>query len=263
MRFLALLLATLGLAACTPSGPPGNITGIERVVRPVPPGLQGSDRAEEIREKNRFIEDRQTQFRVTGSGVCKRLRVKFGDGESTILWNADLTNGPVVYHTYVKGPGHWRGPKTFTAEPLTNCTGGATSRDTLTPPEMTWAIGYSPGVVTPTCTPIGLVRAGTVVTARPLNTPELKIRFSAVESRGIAGAPDPALGPPFLFPFPGLPAYSLIFRVGSNPPFPGGSGAPFTVPSDGQLELCINDDLPSDNSGAWGIALLVDETGAP
>jgi hypothetical protein len=190
--------------------------------------------------------------------------VKFGDGASTILWNANLEwdgaigSGAIVTHVYPSGPGHWRGPKTITAEPVSNCLGGATDVDTIIPPDMKIAIAQ-PG---PVCGSIGAVRAGTVITAAPLNTPENKIRFSAFETRGIAGAPDPAFGPPFTFPFPGLRAYSLVYRVGTQVG-QGGTGVPFTVAQDGQLELCINDDLPTDNSGGWGIRLTVDERGAP
>lgn len=72
----------------------------------------------------------------------------------------------------------------------------------------------------------------------------------------------PAPGAPFTFPFPGLRQYSLVLRVGSQVG-QGGTGVPFTVAQDGQLELCMNDDVPVDNTGGWGIALTVDERGAP
>lgn len=257
------LAAVMLVAGCQPNeGPPGTITAIDRVVERIPPGW-GGDRVAEINERNRLIQDRPQQFRITGTGTCGRIRVHFGDGASTVIWNPNLEwdgsigTGAVVNHTYVSGPGKWRGPKTVRAEPVSNCMGGASTEVTVLPPEMRIAVAQPSA----TCTAVGQVRAGTVVTARPLNNPELKIRFSAFESRGIDGAPDAALGPPFTFPFPGLRAYSLVYRVGIQVG-QGGTGVPFTVTADGPLELCINDDLPTDNSGGWGIALLVDERNA-
>lgn len=260
----SVLAAVALIAGCQQyEGPPGTIAGIERIVEIVPPGWSG-DRVAEINERNRLIPDRPQKFRLTGTGTCGRIRVHFGDGTSTVIWNANLEwdgsvgAGAIVNHTYASGPGTWRGPKTVRAEPLSNCTGAASTEVTVLPAEMSWGVGQPSA----TCTAIGTVRAGTVVTARPLNNPELKIRFSAIEYRGIDGAPDAALGPPFTFPFPGLRAYSLVYRVG-NQVGQGGTGVPFTVAADGPLELCINDDLPTDNSGAWGISLLVDERNAP
>jgi len=260
---LLSLIAIVGVAGCTPEGPPGTIHFVGRVVEPMPSNPTKAER-DAVDVRNRLLEDTPVKFRVSGTGTCQRMRLKFGDGTSTVIWNAKLNwdgrpdTGYLVDHTYVSGPGHWRGMKTITAEPVSNCEGGYAAVDMVFPEEMRYAY-LQPG---PACAPIGPVRAGTVILAKPIKNPEDKIRFSAFETRGIAGAPDPALGPPFLFPFPGLRAYSLVFRVGTQVG-QGGTNVPFTVAQDGQLELCINDDLPSDNSGAWGIALTVDERGAP
>ncbi len=260
-----LMLATAAaLAACTPSGPPGTIHFVGRVVEPEPPNATRAER-EALALRNRLLEDKPVQFRVSGTGTCKRLRVKFGDGTSTILWNANLDwdgrpdTGALVSHTYASGPGHWRGPKTITAEPVENCQGGYAAVDTVVPEEMRYAV-MQPG---PLCGSIGAVRAGTVISAAPINTPENKITFSAFSVYGIAGAPGSSASA--AFPFPGLRAYSLVFRVGGpgGQVAQGGTNVPFTVAQDGDLELCINDDIPADNTGAWGVLLSVDERGAP
>ena len=36
----------------------------------------------------------------------------------------------------------------------------------------------------------------------------------------------------------------------------------FVVNTMGPLEFCVNDDVLSDNSGGWGLAIQVDETAA-
>lgn len=257
----------VALAGCTSSGPPGTIHYVGRVVEPEPPNATHAE-LEALTVRNRLLEDTPVQFRVSGTGTCKRLRVKFGDGTSTIIWNADLdwdrsnnstTSGTVVSHTYVSGPGHWRGPKTITAEPVENCQGGYAALDRVYPAEMRYAF-RQPG---PLCASIGAVRAGTEIKAAPIKSPEDKITFSAFSAYGISGAPGSTASA--AFPFPGLRAYSLVLRVGGpgGQIAQGGGNVPFTVAQDGDLELCINDDLPSDNFGAWGILLSVDERGAP
>jgi hypothetical protein len=263
LRALILALAP-ALTGCTPSGPPGTIHFVGRVIEHAPPNATRAER-EAVALRNRLVEDKPVQFRVAGTGTCDRLRVKFGDGTSAILWNANLDwdgrpdTGALVTHTYASGPGHWRGPKTITAEPVRNCQGGYSAVDTVVPEEMRYAFAQ-PG---PLCGSIGAVRAGTVITSAPVKNPEDKITFSAFSIYGISGAPGSTASA--AFPFPGLRAYSLVFRVGGpgGQVAQGGTNASFTVAQDGDLELCINDDLPSDNFGAWGILLSVDERGAP
>jgi hypothetical protein len=54
------------------------------------------------------------------------------------------------------------------------------------------------------------------------------------------------------FPAPGLNCWSMLFRIGSaGIPFPTGKKISFTSPVAGQLELGINDNVLSDNTGSW------------
>jgi len=63
------------------------------------------------------------------------------------------------------------------------------------------------------------------------------------------------------FPFQNLAKYSLVLRVGSQTE-QGGSRASFTTNQAGPLEICVNDDVLADNTGAWNFTINVDESQA-
>jgi len=42
----------------------------------------------------------------------------------------------------------------------------------------------------------------------------------------------------------------------------GGTDVTFTTTQAGPLEVCVNDDSLSNNTGAWGLLIDVDESGA-
>jgi hypothetical protein len=77
---------------------------------------------------------------------------------------------------------------------------------------------------------------------------------------GIGGKPQSIAGS--RFPFPGLREFSLVLRIGTQVE-QGGFNVSFVANQTAPLELCMNDDLLSDNSGAWGVFLTVDESTAP
>jgi hypothetical protein len=54
------------------------------------------------------------------------------------------------------------------------------------------------------------------------------------------------------FPAPGVNCWSMLFRIGkTGVPFLAGSKITFVSPVAGELELGVNDNFLSDNSGAW------------
>ncbi len=234
------------------------IQRIDLVQQPITQNMS-PDQKESVRDANRVVLARDgAKFRVSGRGTCGRIRVWFGDGTQQDVFDADLGAGVIVPHTY-RG---WGGPKTVRAETVEDCIGTAQTTGVVEPPSKSVFVG---GQVASACNPItGFppVRAGTVITARALNTPEAQMSFGGFLRRGIDGSPEAALGPPFTFPFPGLRAHSLVWRVGTQVE-QGGVNRSFTVRTTGPLELCINDDTLGDNGGAWGIDLIVDESGAP
>ncbi|MEU8589000.1 hypothetical protein AB0C59_18655 [Streptomyces sp. NPDC048664] len=106
---------------------------------------------------------------------------------------------------------------------------------------------------------------GVPATARPLGFPDaagvcargavrvtgtgtISIRTDSPTVFGPAG--DSATTAGQGFPLPGVPAYSLIGRIGNGPWRYIGAG-PTTLVGRGRLYLAVNDDYYSDNSGAF------------
>jgi hypothetical protein len=54
-------------------------------------------------------------------------------------------------------------------------------------------------------------------------------------------------------PLPGAPAYSLLARIGSTYKYVGNGNGGFAAPTSGWLTLFINDDVPGNGSGYFGI----------
>jgi hypothetical protein len=58
------------------------------------------------------------------------------------------------------------------------------------------------------------------------------------------------------YPVPVAGAGALVGRVGNSAAFPIGSNTqPITMPADGRLRLCINDDIVNDNTGSYSVAV--------
>lgn len=221
------------------------------------PNQYPPDRKAEIAEANRILLDRPTTFIVAGRGTCGRIRVLFGDGKSQEIGPANLEAGVYVNHTYTD----WGGPKKVTAETVQDCIGRTSTEVTV---ERT---AFVVGMLNPIRTACNAipgtlnVRAGSTIRIASDGTPEFLMNFGGVVNRGIDGSPETALGPPFDFPFPGLKAHSLVLRMGSQVE-QGGNGVSFVVRETGPLEICINDDVLADNTGAWRFSISVDERGA-
>jgi hypothetical protein len=58
------------------------------------------------------------------------------------------------------------------------------------------------------------------------------------------------------YPVPVMPAGGLIGKVANSAPFPiGANSQPITMPADGRLMLCVNDNEIADNSGAFSVVV--------
>ena len=134
-----------------------------------------------------FLKGKTVEFRVWGEGPCSLARLNFGDGQFVEGNNIDFGQSGalkpwVVSHTY-QG---WPGPKTATAEGVTNCTGKTTrplhvfqrlKGNTNIPPELV-VIGFQPPSTA--CTPVPNVpplRANTMVYITTNPVPERAHQF--------------------------------------------------------------------------------------
>lgn len=210
-------------------------------------------------------------YRVDGLDKCALVRLKFGDGsasEDSVDFGPSGATPWKVSHTYTG----WPGPKTVTAEGVTNCTGTATQRvialmptgDPAQPLAGDFRVAFfaprTPCAPVPSAPPL---RQNSKVRVMTNPDPNVKVNFGCWFGGCIYdadGKPGSAAGGNF--PFPGLREFSLVLRIGTQV-VQGGTDTSFTVNQSGPLELCMNDDILADNTGAWGVFLFVDESSAP
>lgn len=216
------------------------------------------------------------EFKIWGVGNCTLGKLDFGDGQSTNFGPYDFGQSGAlrplsVTHTY-QG---WPGPKTVTAEGITNCVGKPTrsmrlfmgNPNTSNANQQALTIGFAQRTGTPatTCTPLPGVpplRRNTVVGVTTNPDPAVRINFGCLFSGCVHNADGEANSvAPAHFPFPGLRKFSLVLRVGTQI-VQGGTSMSFTTNQTGPLEICVNDDVLHENNGAWGIEFLVDESNA-
>jgi hypothetical protein len=211
-------------------------------------------------------------YRVGGLESCSVARLHFGDGNVAEGRNINFgSTGAAqweVGHTYTG----WPGPKTVTAEGVTSCVGTVRQRVQVLLPTGNPArplagdvrIGYMPS--TTACNVLANfppLRAGTRVAVTGNPSPAVVVDFGCPFAGciyGIGGKPQSIAGS--RFPFPGLREFSLVLRIGTQVE-QGGFNVSFVANQTAPLELCMNDDLLTDNSGAWGVFLTVDESTAP
>lgn len=83
----------------------------------------------------------------------------------------------------------------------------------------------------------------------------VQITASGLINFGVAGrhgpAGDPSVVPDETFVAPNLTAYSLMARIGSNPPIQMGVAGHFVARTTGRLALGVNDSFYGNNSGSW------------
>lgn len=202
-------------------------------------------------------------FYLQGDGVCAKVSVDFGDGTPPmVVANYDFSAAPLpqVAHTYTG----WGGRKTVKAGSVENCIGEAKMIFTIGPP------AYNVGFAQPLSTACANVsaalnkpplRKNTIVHMKTNPAPNVRINFGCAFNGCIHdadGRNSPAIAP---FPFPGLKEFSMVMRVGTQI-VQGGTNVTFTTNQAGPLEVCVNDSDLFNNTGAWGLILDIDESGA-
>lgn len=222
------------------------------------------------------LADQAISFKVWGQGKCDSVGLKLGDGSTRFSGPIDfggVNNQPLVpwQVTYTYPANTWPGPKTVHAYSVSNCVGESrlpvnVLRRVGTETRSIFELGF--GQPTPTaCTEIPNtrpLRTNTRVIIRTNTNPNVKINFGCAfggciyDANGEVGSVAPAG-----FMFPGLVKYSLVFRVGTQV-VQGGTSMSFTTTQGGPLEACVNDEttMLSDNTGAWGVSISVDESQA-
>ena len=274
--FSRLVLAALATAVL--SGCAAGITGIELD----PFSTTVCDRTGQICG---IADDAHQSFRIIGHGSCGTAGVKFGDGEETTR-DADFARTAShtwvdVEHQYTQqhplGPRAWPGPKTVHAYSASNCVGEARMRVNilLKKTDTSGTVFFSPTFA------VGLEQPTAMACNVPSNTRPLRagakvlvtevpggpqIDFGCLLSGcinhtgGNAGPVDAS------FPFGTMRRHSLVLRIVGATRTQLIQGSPrteFTVDQAGPLEFCVNDNVLTDNSGAWGMEVLVDETNIP
>jgi hypothetical protein len=212
-------------------------------------------------------------FVLEGQGTCTSVTVNWGDGmiETNFIpvpgRRIELETSAIetryLKHTYTG----WGGGKTVTVDG-NGCEGKVRGRFQADPRRkfIGWK-GRAPAGTTGVCQ---------TVAGLPSMIPRMLVQVSVTNVAGRSGVgfgcpgciydADGRVGSPAppSFPFVGLTAYSVVFRVGSQV-VQGGSFTQFTTTSSGALEFCLNDgdnDL-TNNSGEFEVEISVDELGPP
>ncbi len=231
----ATFVAVLGLAGCNF----GKVTLIK------------SDHANEQRGQ-------PMEFTVEGTGKCTMFSIDWGDGQSPLqVNNVDFDANPLgVKYSHVYNG--WGGRRTVTAQGVTNCVGQAQAAIRVFPP-------FSLAFYAPTTTACGVVPnappvpAGATVHITTNTDPKVKINFGCFLGGCVYDATgEPNSVAPADYPFPGLRKYSLVIRIGSQVQ-QGSTDVFFTATQGGPMEVCVNDNALSDNSGAWGLFIDVNK----
>lgn len=255
LKIFALLAISLMISGCA-----GNVRSVY-VFPSIQSEFDGIDSVVRV--------GRATKVLVEGAGQCDQIGLSMGDGRQIVQSGPrDFdTSGrwevPLTYPT-----NSWLGKKRVSAVPILNCAGGGSYdvqvwQQNLSPTKAAESQVFIGFGATPTiCNAVNgppPLRGGSVVTIRNggTSTVDFGCAFSGC-IHGMDGRPGSQASS--IFPFPGMREYSLVLRIG-NEVFQGGDGVVFTVRGGGVLELCMNDNTPSTNSGAWGVGINVDETG--
>ncbi len=208
---------------------------------------------------------------VTGTGKCSAFRIKWGDGSFSDVNDTDWgTHHTAITRSHAYG--YWGGPKTVTAEGLTNCVGQVQARIVVEPQVYRLAfcatnqdcsglsqVGQMTSSTCGTLSSLPAIRQNAIVT---ITTGPTQMDFGCAAGGCVYG-PDgePNSVAPSGYPFPGLRKYSLVIRLGSQE-IQGSNSFTFTANQSAFMEVCANDNDGANNTGAWGVFIQVDESGS-
>ena len=199
-------------------------------------------------------------FKLDGDRVCGNVRIDFGDGSNPVQSSGyDFSNPTQFDHYYGLG---WGGKKTVKAVGLQNCVGTAQMIIEITPSVYKLAYAQPRPSACDFVPNKPALRPNTKVHITTNPDPSIKINFGCLFNNCVFDADGINSMATSGYPFPGLRPLSLVLRVGTEV-FQGGTDRMFTTHQTGRLEVCVNDDNLSDNTGAWGLFIEVDESGAP
>jgi hypothetical protein len=195
-------------------------------------------------------------FRLQGDGVCGKISIDFGDGTAPKeVADYDFSAPSTIAHQY-KG---WGGKKTVKVGSVEQCTG--TAQMTFEPPNLPHPFNLGYAQPRPTaCDPVPNMPALRKNTVVKITTGPTVIDFGLGGGVWNANGRNDIVTDPSL-PGPGMRALSLIVKVGTQT-VQGGVNFTFTTNQAGILQVCVNDSNLSDNSGAWGLIIDVDESAA-
>jgi hypothetical protein len=233
----------------------------------------------------------QFEISATGIGRCDVARMKFGDGKFLDGHNIDFAKGPwTVRHVYDGWPGRKRVRVEGVSADCKDSNGSPSSASvvlTVVGGQRT-ATYAAPSPHCVTLMPHARIRTNTRITISE-SMPLTNIGFGCP---GCFAGPDGQQGQSGnSYPFPGANQYRLVLRAGTEVLLPGFRGSasggssslttvggtrsyqpgntfPITmVPvrsggNSGPLEICMNDDVPGDNTGAWNVSISIDESDA-
>jgi hypothetical protein len=198
---------------------------------------------------------------VNGIGRCTEMEIDWGDGSRTV-GAVNLSPGPTYTHTY-KEIG---GGKTVTVLGTIGCEGRVVTRFNMEPAVFALALSQVQSPTAQTCSVVPnfpsvrshyLIHITTVPASgnNGINFGCSPLRSCTYDADGRPGSISDSR-----FPFPGLREYSLVVRVSSQV-VQGGTNMSFTTTDAGSLEVCLNDDDITNNTGGYQINISVDQLG--
>jgi len=214
---------------------------------------------------------------LNGKGAfCDQLTVDFGDGESFSAYNVFLgvipNMPPPAYEASLRVPhtyAHWPGKKRIHVTGSKSCIGDVETTVTVFSGAVEFfgvAFANQFGDGTPACSRVSnsplRKGSGVRIVTVPL-VPEQPLNYCD-NGHGCPHDPAGELGSnaPSSFPIPGFRKYSLVYRVGSQLIQAESSKTLFIAAQTAPLEVCVNDDFRSDNSGGMVLQISVNEMSA-